>query len=225
MSFVLALYGALHSRARATARSGEFSDCWGLPARAFELTCEAVKGCSNAFPDPEKVAQQRGGSRILAGPTKPNASVRAMQVRSSHPNICENTPYSSVLIGLISFFPHRAWRAGIWIRCSRVYHRGGMARPYYTITFGAITFTIDSRYVNLKPVGSGAYSYVVAADDLLTGQKVAIKKVANLWRDLVDAKRMLREIKLLRHLTGHDNIVELLDIMTDPPDVEDFKDM
>ena len=33
-------------------------------------------------------------------------------------------------------------------------------------------------------------------------RKVAIKKVANTFKDLVDAKRILRELKLLRHLGG-----------------------
>lgn len=31
---------------------------------------------------------------------------------------------------------------------------------------------IDARYVNLKPIGRGAYGLVAAADDLLTGRKV-----------------------------------------------------
>ena len=44
-----------------------------------------------------------------------------------------------------------------------------------------------------------------------TGQKVAIKKIPNAFDDLIDAKRILREIKLLRFFS-HDNIVSLVDM-------------
>ena len=52
--------------------------------------------------------------------------------------------------------------------------------------------------------------------------QVAIKRMSRVFQDLVDAKRILREIKLLRHLGAHENVVNVLDIMTGPPDVEDF---
>lgn len=52
--------------------------------------------------------------------------------------------------------------------------------------------------------------------------QVAIKRVSRVFQDLIDAKRILREIKLLRHLGRHDNCIEILDIMTGPPDVQDF---
>jgi hypothetical protein len=32
--------------------------------------------------------------------------------------------------------------------------------------------------------------------------QVAIKRVSRVFQDLIDAKRILREIKLLRHLSG-----------------------
>ena len=35
--------------------------------------------------------------------------------------------------------------------------------------------------------------------------------------DLVDAKRILREIKLLGHFNSHENIITVLDIMATPP--------
>lgn len=54
---------------------------------------------------------------------------------------------------------------------------------------------------------------------------MAIKGVINMFHDLVDAKRILREVKLLRHLRGHENVVELLDLMTAPPHTSKFKDL
>ena len=71
-------------------------------------------------------------------------------------------------------------------------------------------------------IGRGAYGLVAAAEDVLTGFKVAIKRISRVFTDLIDAKRILREIKLLRHLGEHENVIDILDIMTGPPETEDF---
>ena len=44
-----------------------------------------------------------------------------------------------------------------------------------------------------------------AAENLETGQKVAIKKVLNAFQDTLDAKRVLREVKLMKHF-AHENV-------------------
>jgi mitogen-activated protein kinase 1/3 len=59
----------------------------------------------------------------------------------------------------------------------------------------------------------------------ISGQKVAIKKITDTFSDLVDAKRILREIKLLRHFDGHENVIKILDIMTLPANTVDFVDI
>ena len=41
---------------------------------------------------------------------------------------------------------------------------------------------------------------------------MAIKKIGNAFDNVVDARRVLREIKLLRHLQ-HENIIAIRDIM------------
>lgn len=66
---------------------------------------------------------------------------------------------------------------------------------------------------------------VCSAEDTLTGRKVAIKRIANTFADLVDAKRIVREIKLLRHFDGHENIIGILDMITMPPNTVDFNDV
>ena len=48
--------------------------------------------------------------------------------------------------------------------------------------------------------------------DTKTNSKVAIKKIPNAFEDLIDAKRILREIKLLRFF-DHENLISLLDVM------------
>jgi mitogen-activated protein kinase 1/3 len=86
-------------------------------------------------------------------------------------------------------------------------------------------FYIDSRYVQLRPAGDGAYGFVASAIDSVTGHKVAIKKIKDAFIDLIDAKRILRELKLLKHLNSHENIVSILDIMTVPPYTHNFEDI
>ena len=58
-------------------------------------------------------------------------------------------------------------------------------------------FLVDQKYEIIKQIGSGAYGVVVSAVDTNTNKKYAIKKVLNAFEDLIDAKRILREIKLL----------------------------
>lgn len=84
-------------------------------------------------------------------------------------------------------------------------------------------FVIDSKYVPKANLGTGAYGVVISAGDKTTNNKVAIKKVTDGFQDVVDAKRVLREVKLLKHLK-HENIVSLVD-MVDPPSFEDFNDI
>jgi serine/threonine protein kinase len=84
-------------------------------------------------------------------------------------------------------------------------------------------FEIDKKYVPIKPIGKGAYGVVCSAKDSETGAKVAIKKIANAFDNVTDARRTLREIKLLRRLQ-HENIVLLRDIMK-PPSMDDFNDV
>jgi serine/threonine protein kinase len=78
-------------------------------------------------------------------------------------------------------------------------------------------FDVDPRYASLKYIGAGAYGCVASAVDEASGRRVAIKKVARTLRDLTDAKRILRELKLLRFLGGHDNLVFVTDCSVSPP--------
>lgn len=64
---------------------------------------------------------------------------------------------------------------------------------------------MDAKYELIKAIGHGAYGVVISALNTETGQKVAIKKITRAFNDLVDAKRILREIKLLRNFS-HDNV-------------------
>jgi serine/threonine protein kinase len=96
---------------------------------------------------------------------------------------------------------------------------------YHSVSVGYNRFYIDKRYSNLKPAGDGSYGLVCSAVDSITGRMVAIKKIKDTFSDIVDAKRILRELKLLRHFNDHENIITILDIMTVPPNNPNFDDI
>ena len=98
-------------------------------------------------------------------------------------------------------------------------------RTYHTLKVGNESFVVDVRYVNLKKIGHGSYGYVVSGTDEITGRKVAIKKIKNTFEDLIDAKRILREIKLLRHFNSHENVITVQDMMLYPADTVNFRDV
>ena len=105
--------------------------------------------------------------------------------------------------------------------------RSRNAPPYSAHTFkaGDHTFTVDSKYNFTRVIGSGAYGVVISAHDTHLNTRVAIKMVPKAFQDEIDAKRILREIKLLKHLK-HDNIVGIVDMM--PPMtryVDDYHDV
>jgi len=93
----------------------------------------------------------------------------------------------------------------------------------HAFTAKSQTFTVDEKYQPLNEIGQGAYGVVCAAMDTSTGTKVAIKKISKVFDDLIDGKRVLREIKLLRHF-DHENVVGLYDLIN-PPSFERFTDM
>ncbi|WOK99925.1 mitogen-activated protein kinase 9-like [Canna indica] len=80
-----------------------------------------------------------------------------------------------------------------------------------------------SRYHVQEVIGKGSYGVVGAAIDSHNGERVAIKKINDVFEHVSDATRILREIKLLR-LLRHPDIVEIKHIML-PPSRREFKDI
>ena len=73
------------------------------------------------------------------------------------------------------------------------------------------TFTISPRY-NLQEsrlLGKGSYGVVVTAIDSVRGCKIAIKRIRPYANDEWDARHTLREIRLLKLLGAHPNIITL----------------
>jgi mitogen-activated protein kinase 1/3 len=76
---------------------------------------------------------------------------------------------------------------------------------------GETKFVVDKKYEYIKCIGRGAYGVVCSALNKETGEKVAIKKVPNAYEDLIDAKRIVREILLLKFF-DHENLIALCDL-------------
>lgn len=85
-------------------------------------------------------------------------------------------------------------------------------------------FEVSSKYVPpIRPIGRGAYGIVCAAVNSETREEVAIKKIGNAFDNIIDARRTLREIKLLRHME-HENVIAIKDIIR-PPKKDTFNDV
>ncbi|KAK6931033.1 Protein kinase domain, partial [Dillenia turbinata] len=80
-----------------------------------------------------------------------------------------------------------------------------------------------NQYQIQEVIGKGSYGVVASAVDAHTRERVAIKKINDVFEHVSDATRILREIKLLR-LLRHPDIVEIKHIML-PPSRREFKDI
>ena len=84
-------------------------------------------------------------------------------------------------------------------------------------------FVVDKKYEVIKRLGQGAYGVVCSCKNKENGKIVAIKKITNAFNDLIDAKRIVREIKLI-HMLNHPCIIKLLDLEK-PDDLNNFNDI
>jgi len=85
-------------------------------------------------------------------------------------------------------------------------------------------FIVNKRYELQKTVGYGAYGIVCASQDTESKEKVAIKKIAKVFEDLVDGKRIVRELKLLKFM-NHENVLSIKDILVPMEGKERFQDI
>lgn len=79
---------------------------------------------------------------------------------------------------------------------------------------------IGEDYEINKIIGKGSYGDVAEAIHKPTKKKVAIKRIYRVFEDLVDCKRIVREIAILRRMK-HINVVGLFDII-EPHDLTNF---
>lgn len=78
---------------------------------------------------------------------------------------------------------------------------------------GKEKFFINSRYEIDEILGKGSYGTVCSAFDIKMKNsskkqnKIAVKKIANIFNKEVLLKRAIRELKLMRHFRGHKNVI------------------
>ena len=76
------------------------------------------------------------------------------------------------------------------------------------------TFTLSNRYIlnDGKILGKGSFGLVTSAKDSKTDAKIAVKRIRPYANDEWDARHTLREIRLMRLLDPHPNIISLYDV-------------
>lgn len=117
---------------------------------------------------------------------------------------------------------------------------GPPPRPFFLVHRRARTNALCSKYEVQQKLGKGvrraargcegrscafffvlteplpraqAYGIVWKAVEKKTKRIVALKKIFDAFQNATDAQRTYREIMFLRELSGHDNVVQLLDVM------------
>lgn len=88
---------------------------------------------------------------------------------------------------------------------------------------GPVKFELPAHYEVISVVGEGAYGVVAQGKSRRYGKKsqIAIKKVSRVFsKGHIMTKRILREIKMLRHL-NHRNILGLRDLLNGPSPTSD----
>lgn len=84
------------------------------------------------------------------------------------------------------------------------------------------TFTVSPKY-NLsesKILGKGSFGIVSTAFDTSRNELIAIKRIRPFANDEWDARHTLREIRLMRLLAPHPNIISLFEVTIYEPKTE-----
>ena len=87
---------------------------------------------------------------------------------------------------------------------------------------GGNYFEVPFRYDVKSALGSGTYGVVCMAHDKTLQKDVAIKKICSPFNTLDSARKLVRELRLLKHFI-HDNTIGLLDVLV-PPTI-DYQDL
>ena len=84
------------------------------------------------------------------------------------------------------------------------------------------TFTIDKKYdlSSAKILGRGSFGVVTTAVDPDMKQTIAIKRIRPYSNDEWDARHTIREIRLMKLLKDHPNVITLFDLSLFEPKAE-----
>jgi mitogen-activated protein kinase 1/3 len=83
-------------------------------------------------------------------------------------------------------------------------------------------FPVGPEFHLLKMIGQGGFGTVVRAIHEPTGANVAIKKIENVFSSAHNARRLLREIQILRQMGYNRSVVQLKDVLEPKKDLSSF---
>ena len=84
-------------------------------------------------------------------------------------------------------------------------------------------WNVGPNYIITKQLGVGSYGIVCEGLHISTGRRVAIKHVSNIFDDIIDCRRLLREISILKYL-DHPNVVKILEVIQ-PNNLDTFNEL
>lgn len=96
------------------------------------------------------------------------------------------------------------------------------AQPYFSPNQNEVVNNLQDIQPD-RAIGYGAFGVVWAVTDPRDGKRVALKKMPNVFQNLVSAKRVYREVKMLCFF-HHENLVSALDVLQPPP-IEFFQEI
>lgn len=97
------------------------------------------------------------------------------------------------------------------------------AHPYFGSSNGNAGGMPDVQPTPDRPIGYGAFGVVWAVTDPRDNKRVALKKMPNVFQNLISAKRVYREVKMLCFF-HHENILSALDVLQ-PPHIQIFQEI
>lgn len=83
---------------------------------------------------------------------------------------------------------------------------------------------LEHKYRVEEVIGEGSYGVVCSATNTETGERVAVKRIMSVFEEVPEATRTLRELKFLRLLKHHENIITIKDVLL-PSDRDNFDDV
>jgi mitogen-activated protein kinase 1/3 len=95
---------------------------------------------------------------------------------------------------------------------------------FHVYTVSGASFEVPKKYKVLKVLGIGAYGIACSCLDTSRDVKVAIKKCRDVFRDVEDGKRVLREIAMMRFF-NHENLLPIIDILPPLKGFQEFRDV
>ncbi|KAG5531232.1 hypothetical protein RHGRI_026002 [Rhododendron griersonianum] len=170
--------------------------------------------------DPPQDHDSHTVSNVSIGPVSDHEDIIGTSLSEMHTPLDGGGTTESVILFLLFSFPYNEDITRISTSESPTQSEGGTPASVDVDFFRE--YDEGKRYRIEKVIGKDSCGVVCSAYDTQLREKVAIKKISDVFRHVSDVTRILREIKLLR-LLRHPDIVGIKHILLPPS--RDFKDI